>query len=195
MIADRQTQIQRDRQTDTLITILRSPIGGGEVIQTPMPLGVARRAAWNTSLIRTESITQAQLFVVHDRHATQACSTRGRLGSWDVSYTSIVHWVETIRITHAEGRGRPGGANVRNHGYHFNMSINLKIREQQSCAQLTIRGNTTIQDVNSAFSPSQSVLNFCLTALHRCSAVDVVLPCTVAAPRQPVLRLVYESSF
>jgi len=29
MLADRQTHTQTDRQTDTLITILRSPIGGG----------------------------------------------------------------------------------------------------------------------------------------------------------------------
>jgi len=39
-------------------------------------------------------------------------------GSWDVSYTSIVLWVETIR---AEGCRPPGGANAYNDRHQFNM--------------------------------------------------------------------------
>ena len=31
---------------------------------------------------------------------------------WDVSYTSIVPWVETIRILRVEGRGTPDAANI-----------------------------------------------------------------------------------
>lgn len=39
---------------------------------------------------------------------------------WDVSCTSIVLCVETIRVSHAEGYGLPGGTIVCNEGYHVN---------------------------------------------------------------------------
>jgi len=61
------------------------------------------------------------------RNSESESSVRQR----DISYTSIVLWVETIRIPRAEGCGPPGGADVCNRGYHFNMlSMNLEIREQ-----------------------------------------------------------------
>jgi len=46
------------------------------------------------------------------------------------------------------------------------------------------------QDVNSTFSPDESVLNFCSTAMRGCSAAHVS-PAYSTLPRQPV----YESSF
>ena len=39
---------------------------------------------------------------------------------WDVSCTSIVLCVETIRVSRAEGYGLPGGTIVCNEGYHVN---------------------------------------------------------------------------
>jgi len=53
----------------------------------------------------------------------------------------------------------PGGGKiivtplVCNDGYHFNMSMNLEIRQQQRCIQSTLRTDTLIQEVTSAFSP------------------------------------------
>jgi len=46
----------------------------------------------------------------------------------------------------------------------FNMSMNLEIRQQQSCLQFKLCTNRIIQDVNSAVSPDQSMLNFRSTA-------------------------------
>ena len=71
-----------------------------------------------------------------------------------------------------------------NEWYH-SMSTNLQIRKQRvahnSCFALKI----TKQCANSAFSPDQSVLNFCSTAIHgRSTAFATSLP-----------RAVYESSF
>ena len=40
----------------------------------------------------------------------------------------------------------------------LDMSMNLKISQQQRCVQFTLRTKTMIQDVNSAFSPGQSAL-------------------------------------
>ena len=51
--------------------------------------------------------------------------------------------VGTIRIPGAEGWGR----RACNECYHFNMSMDLEIRRQQSCTLFTLRTNTTIQDV------------------------------------------------
>ena len=39
---------------------------------------------------------------------------------WDVSYTSIVLWVETIPIRRKQGREPLGVINVHNDRYHFN---------------------------------------------------------------------------
>jgi len=65
-------------------------------------------------------------------------------------------WVETIRIRRADGCGPPDRANACNDGYHFDMSMNFKIRPQQSCTN-TIHASlghisTLIQDVNTVFS-------------------------------------------
>ena len=53
-------------------------------------------------------------------------------------------------------------------GYHFNMQTNLEIRQEQCCTvgiQLfKLRANKMIQNLNSVFSPSQSVLDNCCTA-------------------------------
>jgi len=54
------------------------------------------------------------------------------------SATFPVSWVETIRVPRAEGRGPPGGADECNVNYHFNVSINWEIRQQQGCIQLTL---------------------------------------------------------
>jgi len=43
----------------------------------------------------------------------------------------------------------PGGVSTCNDGYHFNMSINLETKRQQS---YTLRNNAMIQDVNSTLS-------------------------------------------
>jgi len=55
------------------------------------------------------------------------------------------------------------------------MSMNPEIKRQQSCIQFRLYGNKMIQDVNSAFSPDQSVLAFWSSAelLHGSSAADV----------------------
>jgi len=50
--------------------------------------------------------------------------------------------------------------------------------------------HAVMQDVNSAFSPDQSVFNFCSTATHGCSAAEVSFDCAVTLSRP-----VYESSF
>jgi len=71
--------------------------------------------------------------------------------------------------------GPPGGANAYNVGYHT--SMNLETRQRQSCiaynSRFAVILGSTIQDVDSAFSPDQSVLNFCSTAIHGRSAADV----------------------
>ena len=42
------------------------------------------------------------------------------------------------------------------------MSMKLEIRQQQSCLQFTFRINSITRDIfDSAFSPDESVLNFC----------------------------------
>jgi len=86
------------------------------------------------------------------------------------------------------GRCRPpGGVSTCNDGYHFNMSINLETKQQQS---YTLRNNAMIRDVNSTLSPDQSVLNFCSTAtrLQRRRSKSRLLRSTLPRP-------VYESSF
>jgi len=50
--------------------------------------------------------------------------------------------------------------------------------------------NTTIQDVNSAFSPDQSVLKFCSTAIHCRSTADVSLAIR-SHPPSSVIRIVF----
>jgi len=40
-------------------------------------------------------------------------------------------------MARAEGCGPPGGAVACNDRYHFNMSTNLEIRQQQSCIPFT----------------------------------------------------------
>jgi len=45
-------------------------------------------------------------------------------------------------------------------GIDFNMSTNLKIKQQHSCIQFKLCADKMIQDVNSAFSPDQSVFSF-----------------------------------
>jgi len=62
----------------------------------------------------------------------------------------------------------------------FSSSINLKITPQRSYIQFTLRTSATIQDVDSAFSPDQSVLNLF-------SAV-AVLPQTEVPPAPPPNR-------
>jgi len=52
-------------------------------------------------------------------------------------------------------------------GTDFNISMNFEIGQPLSCVQYKLRTDTTIQDVNSAFSPDQSaldILRFCSTA-------------------------------
>jgi len=58
-----------------------------------------------------------------------ACNGSGTLNRMVVGrFVSLyVLWVETIRIRRAEGCGPPDAANVRNDGYHFNTSMNLKL--------------------------------------------------------------------
>jgi len=69
-------------------------------------------------------------------------------------YTSVVPWVETIRIPRAEGCRPLGGANVCNSWYHFNTSVNLEISRRQNSIQFTLHtGTKRIQDVNLTFSP------------------------------------------
>ena len=64
-----------------------------------------------------------------------ACNGSGTLNRMVVGrFVSLyVLWVETIRIDRAEGCGPPDAANARNDGHHFHMSMNLEIRQQQSC--------------------------------------------------------------
>ena len=55
------------------------------------------------------------------------------------------------------------------------MSMNLEFKQQQCCIiciQYKLRANTVIQDVNPAFSPDQSMLNFCSAAANGRSAAD-----------------------
>jgi len=44
-------------------------------------------------------------------------------------------------------------------GIDFSMSMDLEIRQQRSCVHFKLR-TKMIQDVNSAFSPDQTVLSF-----------------------------------
>ena len=46
---------------------------------------------------------------------------------WDVSYTSIVPRVQTIRIPRVEGSEPPGGANACNGWYHFKTTVTRAI--------------------------------------------------------------------
>ena len=56
--------------------------------------------------------------------------------------------------------------------------------------QFALRTNTMIKDANSAFSPDQSVLNFCSTATRGRRAADASPAYAATLPRP-----VYESSF
>ena len=100
---------------------------------------------------------------------------------WDVAYTST---------------RPPGGANVglRNDRHRFNKttSMNLEIRQQWSCTQVTFWSNTMIRYTKSAFLLDQSALNFCSTTtrLQRRNSQTSSPPYAAA-----VLRVVYESSF
>jgi len=83
-------------------------------------------------------------------------------------------------------------------GIDFDMSISLdiEIRQQQSCIQFKLRTNEMIQDANLAFSPNQSVLNIRTSAqlLHACSATDAS-PAYIRRLRRSTLpRPVHESS-
>ena len=66
------------------------------------------------------------------------------------------------------GAGRRGELMSVTAGYHFNMQTNLEIRQEQCCTvgiQLfKLRANKMIQNLNSVFSSSQSVLDNCCTA-------------------------------
>jgi len=71
------------------------------------------------------------------------------------------------------------------------MSINLEFKHQQCCIiciQFKLLANKIIQDVKTAFSPHQSVLNFCSAATNGHSAADAspsyaaILPCLVYQP-------------
>jgi len=73
---------------------------------------------------------------------------------WDVSCTSTVLCVETIRRKRVRAAGYR--TNVRSDGYRFNMSTNLETRQKQRCTKFSRRSKTVIQDVNSAFSPDYS---------------------------------------
>jgi len=77
------------------------------------------------------------------KHRRRAASAVGRRPTphWDVSYSSIVPWVETIRIQHAEGCSPPDGANACSDGYHSNTFI--FIHQTGSSVRLTtaITGN------------------------------------------------------
>jgi len=47
-------------------------------------------------------------------------------------------------------------------GYHFNLSMNLEIRQQQCCIiciKFKVRASKMIQHLNSALSPDQSALS------------------------------------
>jgi len=73
------------------------------------------------------------------------------------------------------------------------MSMNLDFKEQQCCIiciQYKLRANAIIQDPNPAFSPDQSMLNFCSAATNGRSAAD-------ASPFHAAIlpRPVYQSSF
>jgi len=65
--------------------------------------------------------------------------------------------------------------------------MNLEIRQQHTCTQLTLHASTMIQHVNSAFSPGRSVIICSISAqpLHGCSG---------AAHAATIPRPVYESS-
>jgi len=72
----------------------------------------------------------------------------------------------------------PGEASASIHVYHACIRINLEIRQQQCCTiciHFKLRANKTIRDVNSAFTPDQSVLSLRSSAqlLHGCSAAHV----------------------
>ena len=69
----------------------------------------------------------------------------------DVSYTSIVLWVEMIRILGAHGCGPLGGANAAL------CRQTWKIGSSEVSHNLTLRTDKMIQDGNSAFSSDQSV--------------------------------------
>jgi len=91
---------------------------------------------------------------------------------WDVSYTSVVPWVEKVCITCMEERGPPGGSNVCNDRYHSNMSMNSEIRQQQSCTYLTLHTNTTRHKfiIFAKSVDGYMLLRFCsmATRLQRC---------------------------
>ena len=77
-------------------------------------------------------------------------------------------------------------------GYRFNMSTNFEFEQQQCCIiciHFKLRANKIIQDVNPAFSPDQSMLNFCSAATDGRSAADVSPSYAAILPRS-----VYQSS-
>jgi len=64
-------------------------------------------------------------------------------------------------LVHLVWRGA-GRANAREDGHHFNNFDNIvKQAATKLHIQLTLRIDTMIREVNPAFSPDQSVLNFC----------------------------------
>jgi len=69
---------------------------------------------------------------------TDSCTLLIR--QWDVSYTSIVLWIGTIRKPCTQGCGPPDVADVCCGMRHFNiMLMKLEIRQQQRCIQFTLR--------------------------------------------------------
>jgi len=71
-------------------------------------------------------------------------------------------------------------------GIHFNISMTFEINIQWIWMQFKPRADAMIQDENSAFSPDQSVLNFCSAATRRRKS---------RLRRSTLHRPVYESSF
>jgi len=77
-----------------------------------------RRWSWETSVLRpmrtTDGLHRAQSSIgFSSAFLRPVAGQQSSRRYWDVSCTSIVLWVETIRVPRAEGRGPPGGTTVK----------------------------------------------------------------------------------
>jgi len=94
-------------------------------------------SAYGTATVQPSSSPLHEVYKSHQPE--EQCGNAKRpttVGRRHISYASIVLWVETIRIPSAELRGPPGPANASNDGCSFNTSMNLEIKQQQSCLAL-----------------------------------------------------------
>jgi len=97
-------------------------------------------------------------------------------------FPELRRFVYLVRRVRAAGDGVTTGITLK--------SMNLKTRQLQSCVQVTFRTNTMIQDVNSAFSSDQSVLNLSRPLYTVAAAPQTLSPALRRHPPSSGVRIV-----